>query len=182
MASLYTPPPPLSGNAYMETTHFKKGLPLGTDWNLGLIKGFLSCATLGYATLNCRTLVIFQHLRCTRSKLTVLSCPPLEKWIWSIVKLWYFASNQGFLPITDLLPLTCTGPLGWDHYKAFLGWGQCWAPLSVSCSRWFHNFQRGFKRLYPWYPFLEPCPRDSPGHGFVQMLAAAHVPVACVGG
>ena len=82
----------------METKHFKKGLPLGTDWNLGLIKGFCSCTTLGYGTLNCRTLVIFQHLRWTRSKLTVLSCPPLEKWIWSIVKLWYFASNQGFSP------------------------------------------------------------------------------------
>ena len=26
LASLYTPPPSLSGNAHLETTHFKKGL------------------------------------------------------------------------------------------------------------------------------------------------------------
>ena len=31
LASLYTPPPPLTGNVHMETTHFKKGLPVGKE-------------------------------------------------------------------------------------------------------------------------------------------------------
>ena len=29
LVSLYTPPPPITGNTHMETTHCKKGLPLG---------------------------------------------------------------------------------------------------------------------------------------------------------
>ena len=43
LASLYIAPlSPLSGNAHMETTHFKKGLPLAIEnamWNVELKDG-----------------------------------------------------------------------------------------------------------------------------------------------
>ena len=67
-------------------------------------------------------LYINRYLKCSRSKLTVLSCPPLHNSVSS--KAQKKVSCHWWVH-------TCTGHLGPGQCRALLGWGRCLAPVKA---------------------------------------------------